>query len=475
MGMRRKVYKGFAQLAVGQVATQSLSLLRNIIVARMLTPEDMGIAATFAITLSFLEMISNMAVDMFLVQTKDGDDPRVQHAAQLFQLGRGILIGIIIYALAPLMTVFFKTPQAEWAYQLVAVVPVLRGFMHLDWKREQRHLRYRPTILVDVIPQLMITFVAYFVVIKINDYSAVLWLVLGQTLISVVMSHLVATRPYRLSVNKEYLNRIFIFGWPLLINGLLIFIGTQGDRFIIGTTYSMSVLGVYSVAISLVVALNLIVAKICTSIFLPTLASVQGEQREFRRRYIIGVNIMVMIGGVVALPFIIFGGDIVTMIFGEQYSSAHTFVRWFGALIVVRVFRIAPTVATLALGDTITPMVANIYRMLGICGAVLVALYMKPIYWMIVCVTLGEWLAFIVTVKRVRKKSSILFSDTLKPSFVVVMVLFISAGINSFTLTGMERLIGLVFCKISLLFMMLITLPVFRGLVKHELYDMNTS
>ena len=52
----------------------------------------------------------------------------------------------------------------------------------------------------------------------------------------------------------EYARRLLTFGWPLLVNGLLMFGIVQGDRLIIGTAYSVYDLGIYSVALTLAMA-----------------------------------------------------------------------------------------------------------------------------------------------------------------------------------------------------------------------------
>ncbi len=468
MSLRIKLYKGLILLAGGQIATRSLALLRNIIMARILTPEDMGIAATFVITISLLEMISYMAVDMFLVQAKEGNEPEVQESAQLFKLVRGFLVGVILYLLAPIITTVFKTSDAEWAYRLLAVIPMIQGFMHLDWKRQQRHFQYRSTMLVETLPQLIITLAAYPMVIWLNNYSAVVWLLLAQAMSSVFISRIIAERRYRISFDKKIIHRILIFSWPLLINGILSFISMQGDKIIIGTSYSMVNLGIYSISISLILAIILLVAKFNNSLFLPILSRVQNDKIEFKRQYLLGVNLLAIIAGFSALPFIIFGGDIIILFFGDQYLAANEFIGWFGAFIAIRIFRMPTTAAALARGKTKLPMMANIYRMLGVCGAILVAYYQMPIYWIIICGTFGEFMAFIAATRLI-KKISFLLSDSLKSPFIVSLVLINIVSIVSLTETTIERISLYIISHIIIFIIMMLMLPIFRQFVLGEL------
>lgn len=444
MSSRSKIFKGAIVLTGGQAATHALSFARNIIIARLLNPENMGIAATFAITITLLEMISNLAVDMLLVQAADGDDPVFQGTAHLYQVFRGLFVGLAIFTCAPIITWLFKTPEVEWAFRLLALVPVFRGFMHLDWKRLQRKMQYRTAVLVELIPQAVITLAAFPMAIWLGDYSTVLWLVLMQAAIGLLISHLFSQRSYRLNWDREYGYRLLVFGWPLLINGLLMFGALQGDRLVIGTFYTMAELGVYSVAFSLALTLASILAKISTSLFLPLLARIQDQHIEFRECYQIIVQMLALIGGAVALPFITAGGHIIVLFFGKQYLAAFAFAPWLGALLVARILRLAPTIAALACGDTKNSMYANFFRLIGVFVAIIMGWRNLSLSAIIMCGAGGEILALLYATFRLQKLQQIKIADTLYPPLVVSIVLLLAGVNNLFSIfgTGLYRDLG---------------------------------
>ena len=74
MSLKNKLLKGGINLTVGQVVINALIFMRNVIIARLLSPSDYGIAALFAMTVSFLEMLSNFSSEVLLVQADLGDD-----------------------------------------------------------------------------------------------------------------------------------------------------------------------------------------------------------------------------------------------------------------------------------------------------------------------------------------------------------------------------------------------------------------
>ena len=135
MSLRRHVFKGAAVVGGGQALGQVLSFVRNVIVARLLGPDDFGIAATFALTVSLLEMISDLGTDKLIILAADGDNPRLQASAQLWQFAREAVGALLILALAWPLAALFGVPQARWAFYWLALVPLLRGLLHLDIKR----------------------------------------------------------------------------------------------------------------------------------------------------------------------------------------------------------------------------------------------------------------------------------------------------------------------------------------------------
>ncbi|HEY4907333.1 MAG TPA: oligosaccharide flippase family protein, partial [Candidatus Acidoferrum sp.] len=116
MSVFNSIFKGGSQLALGQIVSQACSFVRNLVIARIVSPADFGIAATFAMTLSLMEMVSNVASEMLLVQSPDGNEPGLQSTAQAMKVVRGIGNSLILLALAIPLSHLFGVPQATWAF-----------------------------------------------------------------------------------------------------------------------------------------------------------------------------------------------------------------------------------------------------------------------------------------------------------------------------------------------------------------------
>ena len=117
MSNRRSLLSGVLVVCSGQGLVQLLMLGRNVVLARLLGPAEMGSAAALVITASLLDMISNLSADKLLIQAADGDSPRFQATAQAIHVIRGVVqaMGLVLLggAAAVALTRLKKPIQAR--------------------------------------------------------------------------------------------------------------------------------------------------------------------------------------------------------------------------------------------------------------------------------------------------------------------------------------------------------------------------
>lgn len=423
------VVKGGLKLGFGQVVAQVCSFIRSIILARLISPANFGIAATFAMTFSLLEMLSNLSADKLLIQSKEGNNPDLQSTAHLLDVMRGAANAAIIFALAIPIARLFGIRQAAWAFECLALVPLIRGFAHSDFNRLQREMQFGPSVTMDISTNVVATLAAFPLGWWLRDYSAMLWLLILQAVAYTVGSRIVAKRSYSLSWHPEYIQKMAAFGWPLLINGVLMFGIFEGDRLVIGAShrlflhsiFTLSDLGVYSVAFSLTMAPTMFVANVCSSLFLPLLSQVQGSATQFNRRYSACSEMIALLAAGISIPFIIAGGKCIVLIYGPKYEAAGAVIGWLAAMWALRMIRVTPTLAAMALGDTTNAMISNAVRSTALAGILCAAALGKPLLWVGICGFLGEFMATGVSIVRLRARSGV-------PVLLCVRPLFIAGG-----------------------------------------------
>lgn len=424
-------------LLLGKVLVQGSSLVRNVVIARWISPADFGIAALFAMTLQVVEMLTNVATETFLVQSEEGDQPELQNTLHFFKVVRGLCSGAAILLLGGAIASLFGMPQAGWAFRCVGLIPLISGLSHLDMTRFQREIRFSPAVTVEVGSSWLATLGTVPIALWLCDYRAMLVILVGHSFIATVLSHMLAQRRYRLAWHNQYWRRLLVFGWPLTVNGLLMFGIFQGDRIVVGSAsqlfpesrFTLTDLGIYSAAFSLAQAPAMMISNAASSLFLPILSRLHDAPEAFRDQYILCYQGVCAAGAITSVLFLMGGKAIVTVLFGAQYATGSLVIGLIGVMWALRIVRVAPTVGALAIGDAKNAMWSNMLRSVGIGAMVIVASRGGELLWIPAIGGLFESLALATNMTLFNRKSRVETRILLKPVALVCVAVIGGGGV----------------------------------------------
>src|SRR6266540_5055092 len=189
MALGVRVLRGSAVVSLGEIVSNGCSLIRNILLARVLTKADFGVAATLAMSASLLELAARMSIDQLVVQSKHADDASFLGTCHFVQCLLGVGGAFLLLLLSWPLAAWFKLPEALWAFQLLSLLPLARAFSNLDVSRMARDMRFWPSISIEAGTQVLITLLVLPLTWWRNDYSVLLWLMVARALIAMLATH----------------------------------------------------------------------------------------------------------------------------------------------------------------------------------------------------------------------------------------------------------------------------------------------
>jgi O-antigen/teichoic acid export membrane protein len=388
----------------GNAAASFFLLVRNLLIARLISVEDYGIAATFAIAMAVVEMASFLGLQQQIVQDRDGNDPRFQAALQGFQVLRGVIAAVAMFLLADWIATFLGIPEVAWAYQLLAVVPILNALQHFDIYRLNRQMRFKPLLLTGMLPALASVIAVWPLVIWLGDYRVMLYALILQIGLTALMSHLVAERPYRLVLDRALMVRSLTFGWPLLVNGFLMFFVFQGDKMIVGREMGMETLAIFAMGLTLALTPTLIIGKSAQNFFLPQLSQPHIAEAQFRHRAVITVEAVLAMTLIFVLGIALVGPALVHVLLGKGYAELAVLLIWFVILQAIRIFKVGPQIIAMAKGHTGNDMYANVARLLVFPAAWYSAVTSGDLLTLLGIAIAGEALALVVALYLLQQR-----------------------------------------------------------------------
>jgi O-antigen/teichoic acid export membrane protein len=351
-----------ALLFLGFGAAQGLSFVRNALIGHALSKDNFGIAATITLILQMIETLSDLGADRLIVQADDGAEPRFLASAHTLLAARGILLGCILFCAGPMLAHFFGAAHASAAFQLAALAPVIKGFMHLDYRLAQRNFDNRPQMLVEVAPQVAALILTLPVLAAARDYTAVVSLSIAQAFAGVFLSHALANRDYRFASDAAILKRQLAFGWPILASSLPLIAVYQGDRLIIGHLAGMEALANYTAAFMVTMVPGLIAAKVGHALLLPVFSDNVRRGRSLLPKFKIAIEATVLLAAVYLAAFIVCGDALLPIVFGAHYVGLGTVTMWLAGMWAMRMIQAVPGMALMAHGATKPFFVAGVIR-----------------------------------------------------------------------------------------------------------------
>ncbi len=360
-----------ALLFSGFAAAQALSFARNAVLGHALSKGDFGIAASITLMLQLIETLSDLGSDRLIIQASDGGSRSFIASSHTMLVLRGILLAGVLLISGPMFAEFFAVPQAAIAFQLVALVPFLKGFLHLGCRKSQRAFNTLPLMLIEVAPQALALAMIPLALSYDQDFMAVVWVSLGQALAATLVSHLIAKAPYELDFDTTVLKRQIAFGWPILLSALPLVAVYQGDRIIIGRLAGMEALASYTVAFMATMVPGLIAAKVGHALMLPMFSETLRLNRQIDSRFRFLSEATVLASALYLAGFIIAGQALLPVLFGAHYAGLGAVTGWLAAMWALRMIQAVPGMALMAKGLTKPFAVAGFIR----AGALPFALY----------------------------------------------------------------------------------------------------
>ncbi|MDB4983499.1 MAG: polysaccharide biosynthesis protein [Myxococcales bacterium] len=313
----------------GYGAQQVLRLVSNLILTRLLFPAAFGLVSIVNVLLTGLVLLSDLAIQPCVIQSKRGDEPAFLNTAFTIQVIRGSALTVVMLLIAKPAAWFYREPQLESLIYFGSLQLLLQGFHSTSIFTLRRALRVGWINALELGQSV----VGLTVMITLarrgwGVWSLIIGMVLGTFLFSSI-SHILPV-PYRnrFHIDKEASKEISHFGRWVLGSSAAQFLGAQSDRLLMGRLLNATWLGVYTVAGTLSEAASAVINRLVNGVMYPVLSqaarSPDGKLPELYYRLRLRLDAVSMSGtGLLAGA----GGWIVHVLWDKRYTDAAWILR----------------------------------------------------------------------------------------------------------------------------------------------------
>ncbi|MDI3354900.1 oligosaccharide flippase family protein [Pseudomonas sp. UYIF39] len=281
LGLRKRAISAGAWNLGALVTSQAFRLGGNLIMARLLMPEMFGIMM-IAITVSLvLHMLSDVGLRQNIIQSPRGDDPVFLNTIWTVQIVRGFILCASTLLLAALawyaQTINLWSPNSTYAAPELPLVlavtgfsAIIVGFQSTKIDLAVRAFQQKKVVLTEFGSQV----VGLVVMLGIGYFTRSIWsLVIAgliQSMVNTLLGHFWFEGPSnRLQWERSALDELVGFGRWILLSSAVGVLAMYGDRVWFGGSMTASELGVYSIAVLILGAVQLALQKVVGAVALP--------------------------------------------------------------------------------------------------------------------------------------------------------------------------------------------------------------
>lgn len=405
-GLLPAILRSGGLLTGSRIASKFLALATMSMLAHHLSEHEMGIAMSLLAGVALVEMLGEIGFDQRLLQLDETEATKQLPSVQSVLLLRGLGATAILCLAAYPLGVAFGFGEDRLAFFAVAAVPLVRSVRNVQIVIRQRRLDFRAYAFAEIIPEVaaivaVVPFIRFF-----EGYQAIVAITYLRSAMVILVSHCLAATPYRLGWNRSAVKGLLEYGWPLTINGLLIYGSIQGDRLIVASTFDMESMAGYSLAATYAFLPSLAVNSLLQRLFLPLLVG-QDDPERFHQRHRVIRGVCTAAALSFFTLFLLIGPSGVEFLMSDKYEGIYPLTLIIALAAGVRTLRCSLVIPLLANGQTRIVLWGSLARCVGLIVAVVMAVWRQDLLWIAAAAIVGEVFAAVISIVVIRRATSI--------------------------------------------------------------------
>jgi O-antigen/teichoic acid export membrane protein len=338
--LKHRTANAFAWSLFQSWSVKALSLLLFLFLARVLPPDQMGLAQSVTVLLAFIAVVAEQGFHSAIVQKQDIRDVDVNLPFFISLFVALLASAAMLFFAAPLADLS-KTPNAADLIRTAAVIPPITAVNGILVAMFRRELDFKSIARASFGSSLISGLVALFLVLQ--GWGAMA-LVIQAAISGLVTSALIWTRPVwtpTWRIETVHFKSLLGFSTVTFISQLIDFFSGRLIDMIILSRFGLDALGIYAVGSKLYLTILDLLASALTVVAMSAMAKLAADGDSLKRTYLR----LLFLASSSTLPFFVacaaLAPELCTLLFGNKWHDAASVAQWLcllGAMQVVQLF-----------------------------------------------------------------------------------------------------------------------------------------
>lgn len=335
MVSKERVVTGVKWTFVSTMGKRFMALAANVVMARLLAPEDFGLVAMAGVVLGFVDLFRDLGTGAALVRQKE-IRPSLQSSVFWLNLAFGITMTLSMMALSPVIAALYREPRVQPVIMVMSLSFLLSSAAIVQSGVMTRKMRFQALAKIELSASALSYTVGISAALLGQGVWSLVYQVMTYTAVSTTLLWIVGDwRPQLLFVWSEVRG---IMGYSLNLVGYNVFyyFAQNVDNLLIGRYLGTGALGIYDLAFKLMAFPMQALSVVFGKVMLPYYAQVQDDLPRFRYVFLQVAKAIAFISFPLMIGLFASREHFVMTVFGSDWAPMIPLLAMFAPLAAIR-------------------------------------------------------------------------------------------------------------------------------------------
>lgn len=300
-----------------QILDNVLGFLRLLILARLLTPADFGLVGVAWLILQILNTFTQTGIHQALIHKQQIE--KYLNTAWTYLLLRGIILYVLLFISAPLLSSFFNSPETSAIIRMIGITLLFEGLGNIGTIYFQKNLTFNKQFILQITGNTTDFIVAIGLALIFHNVWAIVLGALANSFVRMSIGYLLSNYRPRIEFDKSKWKELSSYGKWIAGSNVLQFIYSQGDDILVGKILGTTSLGFYQLAYRISNLPATQITHIIGSVMFPAYAKVKDDIHRVGKIYLSVLQVIAFLSFFLGTMIILFAHDFTYLFLGEKW------------------------------------------------------------------------------------------------------------------------------------------------------------
>ena len=297
-----------------------------MVIARLLTPAEIGVFSVTVVLLTFVATVRDMGAGQYLVQEKNLTTERIR-AVWAIQLGLGVGLACLVVLASYPVALFYKEPRMRDIMLVVALNYIVNPFGSLTYAWLMREMRFESVALMRFLSSVSGALISTWMAWKNFGPISLAFGSLASTVVNALIAIYFRPKSFPWLPGVSEIRRVLVFGSQLTASSIVTTLANSAPELFLGKLQNLAAVGLYSRAGGLVQMFNRLFVDAVGAVCLPWFAKESRDRGSFVAPFVKATAYVTAFGWSFCLAIICLAHPIVRVLYGNQWDQSVDLVR----------------------------------------------------------------------------------------------------------------------------------------------------